>query len=450
MRVLGAAWGAAVGVLVWYAVNGMIGDGAIDFVRGKGWPVSTAWLPAAAGAAVGGLRRPQTKSPEERHAEEAVAETARLELVYSETLSRPAANLPCFEHWHSGTNAAAGEADGVPVSVFDLTERIPGSEGDFFPVRTVVLLPAPGLPACTASPRWVGRFAHALGFGGMTFDPAAAGEARDVVQRFGRAVRVEVPGDPGPWKPQTPETQAAEAAARRLFTRTLMKALLGHPGCSVQAGDGWLACWRGDGVLPATERPELIDTALALRSAFLAAVGDPSPVVLPPRVMPTRGQFMARGMGLTFGSILGLFGGFFGFADVAMEMGDITVRALVPFLGAAAGAVVGGIVGFVIGILAGLLPVVVRWVPPEDTPEQKAASRRRASWVRGCGCLGFFVGFPAGFATFIALLEFVLGNDPRGWLALFPLLTFGGAFAGIIAGCVVGAWIARRGGRVVP
>lgn len=453
MRVLAAAWYAAVAVLFWYAVNGMIGDGAIDFVRGLGWPVSTAWLVAVPGAIVGALNRSWGRDKLARHAEEASATTARLALTYTPFVARPAAALPCFEKWAHGADGTAGEVGGVRVSVFDMTERIPSDDGDVFPVRTIVLLPAAGLPAFTTTPRWAGRFAHAFGFGGMTFDPAAtpAGVA-DVVRRFSRKVRVAMPGNPGPWTPPTPEAQAAEDAARRLFAPTLMEALLGHPGWSVQAGDGWLACWRGSEVRPAGERPELIATALALRAALLAAAADPSPLVLPPRRMPTRGQYMARASGMVFGSILGMFGGFFGLGEVAFGMGEHTGRALVPFVGAAIGALLGGILGFAVGMLAGRLPVVARWVPtPEDTPEQKAAARRRAPWVRGCGCLGFLVGFPAGFAAFMALLDFGLEGNPRGgWLALFPTLTFGGAFAGMIGGCAVGSWIARRRGRVIP
>ncbi len=273
-----------------------------------------------------------------------------------------------------------------------MTECADTGEGHSFPTRTIVLMPAVGLPALTASPRWAGRFAHIFGFGGMTFDPATApaGEA-DTVRRFDHAFRIDLHSNPKPWEPATRDTQAADEAARRLIKPTLMAALLDHPGWSFQTGDGWLACWRRHKVCPAGERPNWIAAAGAIRAALLAAAADPSPVILTPRLMPTGGQYMARLAGTFLGVLLGLFGGFFGtffFFGIATTYGheNPALLLMLPFLSSAIGGGVLGILGFGIGAALGKVSAIARWTPPpQATPEQKAETVRRDSWQRGLG-----------------------------------------------------------------
>ena len=65
---------------------------------------------------------------------------------------------------------------------------------------------------------------------------------------------------------------------------------------------------------------------------------------------------------------------------------------------------------------------------------------------RGCGCLGFFAGGPAGFAVFVAL-DLLIGSENRAsvWQSgLFPILSIGGAIAGLIGGIALGSWLAGR------
>jgi hypothetical protein len=225
-----------------------------------------------------------------------------------------------------------------------------------------------------------------------------------------------------------------------------MATLLDHPGWSFQANGEWLACWRGNEVRPAGERPGLMADAAEIRGALLTAVADSPLVGLPPLPLPTPGQYAARLLGTLGGGLLGLFGGFFGGFFGGEEALGLKMFPIVPFLAAAVGGVAGGAFGFVIGAAIGRLPAVGRWTPPpNDTPEQKAEKRRRTRWQQRCGCLGLIVGLFAGFAVFIAVIAFVLqGNVQGGWIALFPILCISGAITGTIGGAAVGRRLDRR------
>ena len=386
MRLFVAAiGGAAATTILWYILNGWTLGAATRIVRELGWPVSSYWLAAAVGAVCGMISRSRERRAQLRHSAGTEQTAAELALTYLPTVERPAVTLSCFDKWHSGKDGATGEFDGVPVSVFDMTERIDTGEGFSYPTRTIMLIPAAGLPALTVSPRWAGRFAHSFGFGGMTFDPASAPvDEADTVRQFGRTFRIDLPGDPGPWMSATPKSRSAEEAVRRLITPTVMATLLGQPGWSFQAAAGWLACWRGDKVCPADERPNRIAAAGAIRAALLAAAADPSPVVVPPALLPTGGQFRARVWGSISGVLLGLFGALFAsFFGIAKAFGHTypVARMTLPLLAAAVSAVVFGLLGYGIGAAVGWISAIARWTPAsEPTPEQKAEKARRDFW----------------------------------------------------------------------
>jgi hypothetical protein len=442
-NLMAAIGGALVVTFLWYILNLWMNNAGIAFIREHGWPASTVWLALAAGAVLGVVRNSCRRRADLRRTAAAVLTAADLGLAYTPTVERPSASLPCFENWYSGKDGYTGEIGGEPVSVFDMTEYIRSDDGSCYQSRTIVLLSAAGLPEATACPRWFrGWFAHAFGFGGTTFDPAAApaGQA-NTVRRFGRAMRIELPGDPGPWKAETTETRAQDAAVRRIFAPGLMAALLDHRGWSFQTSGGWLACWRGKAVRPRSERPALIAAAKEIRAALLAAVADPTPVVLPPLSLPTPGQYIARMLGTLAGAILGLFATFFGSTSAAA---DLTLFSFVPFLAMVGGGITGGLFGYWTGAVFGRLSLIARWRPPaEDTPEHRAEKRRRGRWQIGFGCVGWFVGLAAGLTIFITLKEFVWGGN-GGWKALLPVIFFGGGVTGLFSGVVIGNQVARR------
>ncbi len=389
MRLISATVaGMLTATFLWYFVNGFVQDAGIGFVRGHGWPVSTAWLAAAVGAAAGLVNHSRGRREQKRRAAGAESAAADLGLAFTPTVERPAAALPCFANWYSGKDGNTGVVDGVPVSVFDMTSCIESSEGgDSYPSHTVVLVPAVGLPEFTAGPRSLGsRLTDAFGGGGMTFDPAAAGDAAEVVRRFGRAVWVDPRGSPGPFEPATAAHLASETTVRRLFTTALMSALLDQPDWSYEANGEWLACYRRKVVRPAGERPHLIAGAVRIRAALLAAAADPPPAGLPPLPLPTPGQYRSRGFGTLAGVVLGMAGGLFGGGAAVSEWDLLKV---VWLLAVAVGVVTGGVLGYWVGAAIGLLPAVKRWSPPPaGTPEQQAETRRRSRWQTGCGCVG--------------------------------------------------------------
>lgn len=424
--------------MVWYVLDEFAGGAVVAFVRNAGWPVSTAWLVAGVGAAVGGAVGLRRKRQEHRRTVDTVTAAADLGLTYTAAVPRPDSKLPCFTHWEKGRNGVSGVIDGVPVSAFDLTERIPGGESDTVREWAVVLMPAAGLPAFTLSPR--GRFgwlAHAFGFGGMRFDPAAA-DLLDapVVRQFGRTFRLDTTSatptlvsDPGP--PTHP--------SRRLFTPRLMATALDHPDWSLQCDGERLAVLRED--RPEVDRGDWLTAAVTARAALLAAAAHLPAEGLPSPPLRTFGQNAARILGTLGGGALGMFGGFFGSAPLVMGNGFF----LLPFLGAAGGGLAGGLIGFVLGVMAGRLPAVrnMKLVDPA------VQNRRRNGWAQGGGCLGFFGGLFGGFAAFIALNELVIGRGGMnvGWLALLPILSLGGAAAGAVVGGFLGSRLARRMGN---
>ena len=72
-----------------------------------------------------------------------------------------------------------------------------------------VLLSAAGSTRGDGLPTVASRLVcHAFGFGGTTFRPGSSpADQANTVRRFGRAIQIELPGDPGPWKAATTESQ---------------------------------------------------------------------------------------------------------------------------------------------------------------------------------------------------------------------------------------------------
>jgi MFS family permease len=429
-----AVAGAVQAVVVWYVLDAFTGGALVAFVRTAGWPVSTAWLVAGVGAVAGVIVGRRRKRQEHERAAGTATTAADFGLTYTETVPRPEAKLPCFTHWERGRNGVSGAISGVPVSAFDLTERIPGGESDTIRERAVVLMPVE-LPAFGLSP--LGRYgwiARVFGFGGMRFDPDAADPLdTPVVRRFDRTFRLDPTNatEPMPDDASHPPTDPA----RRLFTPSLMAAVLDHPDWSIKCDGEWLAVLRD--IRPEADRGEWLTAAVGVRAALLASAANPPAEGLPSPPLRTYGQNAALVLGTLVGGVLGSFGAFFGCAPLAMGNGI----PFLPFLGAAGGGVAGGLIGFVLGAMAGWLPAV-RGMKPVDPAEQKRPGNR---WVQAGGCLGFFAGFFGGFVAFIALIELVFGWDGmKGWLAMFPILSFGGGFAGALAGGMLGSRIARR------
>src|SRR5262249_5698093 len=229
--------------------------------------------------------------------------------------------MPLLEGWSEGRHLMSGDRGGMPVRVLDVTTVVERQESREARHRTVALVPAEGLPAFDLRPRTRAmRLLGMAGVEGVTFDPmsvVANPAAADAVAVFGRLFHL-MPSDVAPagllGTDFAPEVEDSEQALRGFFTPDLMGAFNRHPGHSAQAAAGTLAAWRGESFLPARERIELLDTALALRAALTrtaaahAAGGAQAVVAALPGTDPE--SQAARLRNTVVGCVVGFFLGF--------------------------------------------------------------------------------------------------------------------------------------------
>jgi hypothetical protein len=290
MQIMSAAIiGAFVTTFLWYFFNSWVDGVGIAYVRGLGWPVSTAWLMVCIGALLGMIgawrhRRRETLLTA------AVMQTAKdIGLEYVAKVERPTTKLKSFEKWYDAKNGLRGQVDGLSVSMLDLIIAVESCEGtDDYRTRTVAILPALGLPQFTVRKRTSGwRIAEAIGLTGLTFDPSglSAGEV-EILQQFTRAFRIELTVSLGQSGETQPELVAQEAKTRRLFNTVAMQHLLANQGCNFEADGEWLVIWKGDQFLPANERSGLLATALGIRKTLLTAMGATDAAALPSNTKP--------------------------------------------------------------------------------------------------------------------------------------------------------------------
>lgn len=440
--------GAVFSILWWFFICSCIDGAGYKFIREPRWFVFGLCLlvPVVVLNTIWGGRR-RRRQKEQFSAD--VANTATdLGFTYVETVERPPASLPCFTNWHTGTNGVIGEVDKVPVSLVDMTEYLNDTDCGRYPTRTIALLPADELPALTATPRWAGRFAHILGMGGMTFSAteSPATEA-DVVRPFCLSFRIELPGNPGPLTPITPALQIADESVRRIMTPAFMTEMLQHRGWSFQTGAGWLACWHGQAVCPPNQRPQFIHTATEIRTALLAAAGEPAPETLRPRQLPSSGQFVLRAAMMFGGMLLCGYSAFFYGLFGIVPRHSPGLLVILPFALAPVAGVIGAALGYWLGAALGGIPVIARWNPtPPVAPEFQAAKNRRDSWQRGWGCLGASIGFPLGMAAVAPFNRLIwpINQNPSWGLATTLSLPILGAIVGLLVGAVIGGWIASQ------
>ncbi len=96
-RLLGAAFGGAAAVTVlWFILNAWTVGAVAKIVRELGWPVSSYWLAAAAGAIIGMISSSRGRRAKLRHSNGAAQAAAELALTYLPTIERPLVALPCL------------------------------------------------------------------------------------------------------------------------------------------------------------------------------------------------------------------------------------------------------------------------------------------------------------------------------------------------------------------
>jgi hypothetical protein len=457
-RLVAATWAgllfaAAAGILFW-GINSIYQVNGVGILRQQEGPINSPWVWVAV-AFVGGAVAQVILSPlqggHDRRTRELAQELGR---EYTESYSLPpaAGAMPLFEGWLGGRNAMTSRADESPVTVFDYTIFIRG-DSDTERAGTVALLPVDGLPAFDLRPRTFGRrLLGWTGFEGLTFDPEAINPiAAEAVRRFTDLFQLSVL-DPvallGALAGSGPPVPAgAEEAVRRLFTPAVMAMVSQYPAYALQSRPGFLAVWRGSGVLPARSRTELWHAAMGLRALLTRPPRDEAVPVVPGRA-GTEGSRQARKLRNTMGG--GAIGMFVGFILGSMATSILFFRQvpgqgpgvtffMLPLLFFGS-IVLGSAVGSGIG---SRLPV--RDVPPEaaESPERRA---RRLRAARRGVVLGLFGGFFGGSVLFSAskiLLGWKLDFGVES--AMMCGSSFGGALLGaVICGTLVNRLYRRR------
>jgi hypothetical protein len=319
---------------------------------------------------VGTVRRARSLSRSEHLAQ--LAESNGLDYRAEATIEELGA--PAFTVFQGSTNVAnliRGNVERVALAAFDCREIIRGSESSQTIERTAVLLPGEGLPDFFLGPRDFGaRLFEAIGFSGITFDPAAAETADDAeaVEHFTRLFHLATVAPLAVKKAKfdSPEAQEEpnDQAVRKLFTPRLLGALARYCGWAMQAKDGQLAIWQGRHTLPADLWPDLWQNALDLRQLILTGargeLGSTSMIPAEPstvrshRYRRNRFSFMGAVFGLMLGMIIGFFGFFaasgFGRPGLPAARPAPAIALLIP--AAFGGGILGALVGCAVGVIA--------------------------------------------------------------------------------------------------
>lgn len=446
----GFAGAAAAGMLFWF-VNGIYRVNGVGLLRRQDWPISDPWIWVAVGAVVGtasGFVRSVWRAAHARETRELAEELGR-EFSPSYSLPEGARPMPVFAGWADGRNAMSGLAGEVPVAVFDYTTVTRGDDSDTVTQGTVALLPADGLVDFDLRPRALGqRLLEWAGFVGLTFDPTAAGpHDAETIRRFAQLFLLSAEDAlaalSASGEPRSPESEEREEAIRRLFTPSVMAVLNQYRVYAIQSRPGFLAVWRGAGVLPAPQRTELWDAAVNLRDLLLAPPkGAAEPVV--PALAGTDTERQGRRYRNTL--LGGVVGVFVGFTLSAMAM-PLVIAGQAGGQGPGPGffafpVIFIGLLVLGAGVGAGIgSRVPVRALPP-GPPEDPARrdARRRAT---GCGILvGLFGGFFGGFVVFAGTK--ILFNWRLNAFGLEGALFFGSAFGGAMCGAVLGGVVVNR------
>jgi hypothetical protein len=472
---------------VFWWINNIHQINGVGLLRRQDWPINSPWFWAAVGFAVGSFGNAVRALHLADHARKCreLAETLGREYAESYSLPTEAQPMPVFEGWSNGRNAMTGREGGVPVTVFDYTTITEGGDSNTVTDGTIALLPADGLPAFDLRPRTFGRrILGWAGFQGLTFDPVA-GDPADAytIQRFSelfylapvdpvtmmRDMAEQTPKEsdgrvhPPPlmgrltamgemMENRPPEWAGREEAVRRLFTPAMMDAINQYPEYAIQSRHGFLAVWRGSGVLPAAKRTELYDATVELRALLTRPPQSGAGKVIPGRAGTDTSRQLRRVQNTLIGTGVGAFVGFVlsamaisvvFFRQVPRQQGPglgFFIQPLLFFGLTFGGAAVGA-------AIASRLPV--RSLPPElaEDPARRKA-RQRATGL--AILIGFVTGFFAGFAVFVAskiLLDWKLVFGVEA--ALFFGSMFGGAVLGAVTcGATVNWWYRRRQRRV--
>lgn len=429
---------AALGAL-WWMVNRAFQINGVGWLERQPFPWNNVWVFAGSGAIVGAYLGVSRYRRNAAHIEEAAEISAENDFAFEpkpEVHDMPPMTL--FANLSSIENRMTTKKDGIRVEVFDLATEMKTEDGTRITRRTVVLLPAPGLPHFRLNAKSVAfRFLDWIGVKGVTFDPNAATseEDRAAAEAFARNYQL-MTADTTELAAGTPEVFAeGDEAARKAFPLRVLRVLAARPGWSIESHSGQLAFWQGTAVHAPRRRLAMIESALQLRTVFL----QPSqPQEILPAIPGTdRGRQSGRMQGALLGGVIGAFASFF-FGGLAVMI--LTFRQRpgpndgfpLQFLLLPAIAIVGAALGVLIGTRLPIRGPLLK--KPKDPKLEKRV---------GCAVLfglfgGFFFGAILGAVAGIALDLEMDQHELR--MALF----FGGAGIGLFTGPAVCGILAKK------
>jgi hypothetical protein len=265
--------GAMMAGIFWIAIDRTIQlDQPGGFFAPLRWSVTSLLICVAIGSAVGLVAGWIERTWRRRHSEGVRTVAQQLGFSYSpnaELLRSLGSVFPMMRNWHRSEHLISGERDGVNVDVFDLTQVWYDVEGRSKTHTTIVVLAADGLPEFDIVPR---SFLMRGKWAGLRFqaEDEITESASQAVQDFTRryVVYCGYTGEVG-LGPQPESTPKAEQAIRLLLTPSAMQELVPLAGWWIESRDGRLGLSRGRGFCPPTERPAMLDEALAIRSIFM-------------------------------------------------------------------------------------------------------------------------------------------------------------------------------------
>jgi hypothetical protein len=220
-----------------------------------------------------------------------------------------------------------------------------------------------------------------------------------------------------------------------------MAAVNQYPGYAIQSRPGFLAMWRGSGILTARKRTELWDAAVDLRALLTRSLERGTEAVIPGQVGTDLSRQAQKGGNAMVGGVLGLFVGFI----LATMVMSIVVSRQVPGQGPGFSLLPVMFPGFI--LVGAVVGAGIGWRVPVRSflpgQAEDPAQRKGPQWAAGCGALvGLFGGFIGGFVMFVA------SQILFGWklddFGVEGALFFGSIFGGALLGAVMCATVVNR------
>jgi hypothetical protein len=465
---------AVMTTVAWFVINNSYRVNGVGLLESLGWPLSSVYLCAGAGAALGAGGEALRARRERRHARQLAEFADSIGFSFAPEVSADDLgewrSLPVFQKWSGACNRLSGKVAGVAVAMLDYTHVARGDDGDSTSHQTLVLLPAGDreLPVFELQPRTLAvKILSAMGVAEVVFAPQdVPGEAAKAVEDFRKRYHLSSGLEAELARSSHRQLDAEPVAAiRELFTLEVLTFFADHPGWHVQAAGRCMVLWRPNKIVAAADRPTFLAEALAARAVLVesaSATAGQLPVVARTAHDPVEAAARLAGAGL--GAAIGFFGVgslggmlamwiFFhgrapGAAGFAMAS---ALQAAVVFGSAFGGLFLGLFVGR--RYLAGLAVAVIRRREerlralhpnrPDDQPlastavleegrHERTITMPPAGLLRGCGCFVFV--WTVLWNSFVALatpLFLVMafqgkvqaqggqGNVPPGLIVLF-------------------------------